>query len=94
MEIWIVADVDALSRFYGQGFAPNSLPRRVNLEEEPKVDVYNKLMRATRTTLKGAYGKSRHASQLLQSIDPTQVAARCPRFAILTSWLEETIVAT
>jgi len=93
METWIVADVDALRRFYGQGFAPNSLPRRVNLEEEPKVDVYDKLMRATRTTQKGEYGKIRHASQLLQSIDPTQVATRCPWFAILMRWLEETIVA-
>lgn len=93
METWIVADRDALRRFYGQGFVPNSLPRRVNLEEEPKMDVYDKLMRATRATQKGEYGKIRHASQLLQSIDPTQVAARCPRFAILMRWLEETIVA-
>jgi hypothetical protein len=93
METWIVADMAALRRFYGQGFAPNSLPRRVNLEEEPKVDVYEKLVRATRATQKGEYSKIQHASQLLQNIDPTQVAARCPRFAILTRWLGETIVA-
>ena len=24
METWIVADIDALAKFYGQGFAPNS----------------------------------------------------------------------
>jgi len=93
METWIVADVDALRRFYGQGFATNSLPRRVNLEEEPKVDVYNKLMMATRATQKGEYGKIRHASRLLQNIDPIQVETHCPRFAILMRWLEESIVA-
>ena len=93
METWIVADVDALRRFYGQDFVPNSLPRRVNLEEEPKVDVYSKLMWATRATQKGEYAKIRHASQLLQRINPTQVAVRCPRFAILMRWLEETIAA-
>lgn len=93
METWIVADRDALRNFYGQGFAPNSLPRRENLEEEPKEDVYDKLMMATRATQKGEYGKIRHASLLLQRINPTQVAAHCPRFAILMRWLEETILA-
>jgi hypothetical protein len=93
METWIVADRDALINFYGQGFAPNSLPRRENLEEEPKKDVYDKLVMATRATQKGEYGKIRHASLLLQRINHTRVVARCPRFAILMRWLEETIVA-
>jgi hypothetical protein len=93
METWIVADRGALRNFYGPRLALNSLPRRVNLEEEPKVDVYGKLMRATRATQKGEYGKIRHASQLLQRINPTQVAERCPRFAILIRWLEKTIAA-
>lgn len=91
MEAWIVADAAALAGYYGQGFASNVLPARPNLEEEPKLDVYDKLARATRNTQKGEYGKIRHASQLLQCIDAAKVAQRCPRFATFTRWLDETI---
>jgi hypothetical protein len=93
METWIVADEDALEEFYRQRFVRNALPTRLNLEEEPKKDVYDKLAKATRATQKGEYGKIKHASQLLQRIDPAKIAQRCPRFALLTSWLEQTIAA-
>lgn len=91
MEAWIVADADALARFYGQGFARNALPARQDLEEEPKQDVCDKLARATRHTQKGDYEKIRHASKLLQEIAPDKVALRCPRFATLTHYLNEAI---
>lgn len=91
MEAWIVADPDALARFYGQRFARKALPVRQNLEEEPKQDVYHKLARATRKTQKGEYGKIKHASQLLQRIDTTKVARRCPRFSTFTGWLTASI---
>jgi predicted metal-dependent HD superfamily phosphohydrolase len=91
MEAWIVADVDALVKYYGQGFARNVLPVRQNLEDEPKLDLYDKLARATRNTQKGEYGKIKHASQILQRIDATKVVARCPRFATFTRWLTEAI---
>lgn len=93
MEAWIVADPDALAAYYGQGFAPNILPARPNLEDEPKPDVYDKLARATRDTKKGEYGKIKHASQLLQRIDPAKVSHRCPRFVSLTRVLEQIIEA-
>ena len=93
MEAWIVADPGAVAVYYGQGFSPTVLPARPNLEEEPKPDVKDKLARATRGTQKGEYGKIKHASQLLQRIDPTRVAHRCPRFASLMRWLEQTIEA-
>lgn len=91
MEAWIVADAEALAKYYGQGFASNVLPVRQNLEDEPKLDIYDKLARATRNTQKGEYGKIRHASQILQRIDATKVAQRCPHFATFTSWLTESI---
>ena len=93
MEAWIVADPDALAAYYGQGFSPNVLPARPNLEEEPKPDVNDKLARATRDTQKGEYGKIKHASHLLQRIDPARVTRRCSRFATLMRWLEQTIEA-
>jgi hypothetical protein len=91
MEAWIVADAEALAKYYGQGFVDNVLPARQNLEDEPKLDIYDKLARATRNTQKGEYGKIRHASQILQRIDTTKVAQRCPRFATFTRWLTESI---
>lgn len=91
MEAWIVADPDALARFYGQRFARRILPARQNLEEERKQDVCSKLERATRSTQKGKYEKIKHASQLLQRIDTAKVAQRCPRFATFTGWLTASV---
>ena len=93
MEAWIIADPETLAAFYGQDFLRNAVPVRLNLEDEPKLDVYATLTRATRNTQKGEYGKIRHASQLLQRIDPARVAQRCPRFASLTRWLDQAIEA-
>jgi uncharacterized protein DUF4276 len=93
METWLVADPAKLQTFYGKEFAGAALPSRSNLEEESKPDIYAKLTKATRDTQKGPYGKIKHASQLLQKIDPAKVANRCPRFALLTNWLDVTIEA-
>jgi hypothetical protein len=95
MEAWIVADPEALKTFYGQYFARNALPTRQNLEEEAKQDIYDKLAKATgdKRIAKKTYGKIKHASQLLQQIDPAKVAIRCPRFGVFTRWLEQIINA-
>lgn len=89
METWIVADPDALEMFYQQNFRRERLPQRMNLEEEPKEDVYLKLEKATEGTQKGRYGKISHASKLLAVINPSKIANRCPRFLIFRSWLGE-----
>ncbi|MDR0902429.1 MAG: DUF4276 family protein, partial [Opitutaceae bacterium] len=39
METWIVADPEALTRYYGQKFQASALPNRQNLEEEPKPQI-------------------------------------------------------
>jgi hypothetical protein len=93
MEAWIVADPDALAQFYGQYFGRNLLPTRPNIEEEPKRDIYDKLDRATsdRRITKGQYGKIKHASQLLQRIEPSKLIPRCPRFFTFTQWLGQAI---
>ena len=80
MEAWLVADADALSAFYGQGFRAASLPQRPNLEEEPKVDLYAKLAAATAGAKRGPYAKA-HGWELIGKVDPAKVRARCPAAA-------------
>jgi hypothetical protein len=40
MESWFLADRQALSDYYGEGFLHNSLPRQPNIEKIPKEDVF------------------------------------------------------
>ena len=77
MEAWIVADPEALRRYYGQRFHERALPRAADLESAGKQDVENSLQRATARTQKGRYRKIAHASDLLKRIDPERVKARC-----------------
>ena len=78
MEAWLVADPVALASYYGKDFKAGQLPKRANLEEEPKHDVYRALERATESTSKGRYGKIKHASVLLTLVDSGKAIARCP----------------
>ncbi|MGE5546299.1 MAG: DUF4276 family protein [Solirubrobacterales bacterium] len=91
MEAWIVADPDALAAYYGRGFKANVLPQRQNLEDEPKLDVAEKLSAATRGTQKGEYQKIRHASELLERVSPDRAKARCSRCKRLFEKLGELI---
>lgn len=78
MEAWLVADPDALAGYYQKGFESNRLPKRANLEEEPKASIYSSLEMATKKTQKGAYGKVKHAPTLLALVDSAKARSRCP----------------
>jgi hypothetical protein len=77
MEAWLVADPEALAEYYDQGFNANALPKRINLEEEPKLQIYAALENATRQTQKGSYGKIKHASELLKRVSQQKAKNRC-----------------
>lgn len=79
-EAWLAADASALEDHYGEGFKAGKLPKRANLEEEPKRSLVAKLTSATKATLKGGYSKS-HAFDLVGKIDPSKVRERCPTYA-------------
>ena len=93
METWIVADPEALARYYGQGFNVGKLPQQRDLEQEPKTSVENALKDATRRTGKGVYHKIRHASELLKRLDQARVKERCPHCKRLFEELDQIIEA-
>jgi hypothetical protein len=87
-EAWFVADTEALSQFYGQGFRASAIPRNPDVEQIAKDALEPSLKNATRDTTKGEYHKTKHAWKILASIDPDKVrraARHCERlFATLT----------
>jgi len=94
MDAWLVADMEALERYYGQGFNANPIPKNPNVEDIPKQRLETALKRATRNTTKREYHKIRHGPQILARIDPSKVrkaAKHCDRlFKILAEKLETT----
>ncbi len=78
VEAWFFADVDALEKFYGQGFQRNSLSKRKNVEEIPKAEHLPQLEAATRGTSKGRYHKIDHPPKLLETVSPVIVRSRAP----------------
>jgi Domain of unknown function (DUF4276) len=88
MEAWLVADHDALSKFYGQGFNANALPRNPNVQQIGKPDLEAALKQATRRTVKGEYHKIHHGPKILSQLDVAKVrraATHCDRlFMTLT----------
>ena len=92
MEAWFVADIEALSQFYGQGFRSNAIPGYADVEQIAKDDLEPCLKNATHDTAKGEYHKGRHAWKLLKIIDPNKVrraSRHCKRlFDTLTAKLQ------
>lgn len=79
METWFLADMDAVSRYFGRGFDRKSLPQRQDIEAIPKDDVLNALTRATRRCGKAKqYRKGRHSFAVLGALDPSRVADASP----------------
>ncbi len=82
MEAWLVADRDGLSRFYGQRFNANAIPRNPNVEQIGKQDLESALREATRHTAKGEYHKIHHGPKILSQLDVARVrraATHCHR---------------
>lgn len=78
METWFLADRDALATFYGEGFTAGALPKRLDIENISKKDVFDGLSNATRhTQSKGEY-KKKHSFDLLSMIDPDKLRKASP----------------
>jgi hypothetical protein len=78
MEAWLIADINALKKFYGQGFKEKSIPKNPNVEQIDKQQLEPSLKAATRKTSKGEYHKIQHASKLLALLNVDKVRAAAP----------------
>jgi hypothetical protein len=91
VEAWLVADIEALQRYYGDGFNSNSIPRTVNVEQIDKPTLYSSLDAATRRTTKGVYHKIRHGPEILGRLDVSKVRKRAAHCERLFALLEEKV---
>ncbi len=90
METWFLADKDALARYFGDGFNPNALPRRSEIEDIPKYDLHKGLKNATRQCAgMGAYHKGRNSFAILAQLNPKRVTVDAPHAARLIETLIE-----
>ncbi len=80
MESWLIADRNAVSGFYGQGFKATVLAAPGTLiETVAKQDVLTKLGQATKgTKTKGPYSKGAHSFDLLKSLDAKLLCKASP----------------
>lgn len=78
MESWFLADKETLTKFFGQKFNGNALPKQTKVEEVSKKDIYDGLKSATSATQKGKYGKGAHSFSILENIDPKKIIKASP----------------
>ncbi len=85
MEAWFIADIDALKKYYGQGFKENAILKHQNVENIAKDLLEPSLKAASCNTTKGEYKKIQHAAKLLEMVDVAQVriaSSYCDRLFI------------
>lgn len=81
-EAWLIADIDTLEQFYGQGFIAAPIPKNLDVEQIEKRTLYSSLKAATRMTTKGEYHKIHHGPKLLERLNVSRVrsaARHCDR---------------
>jgi len=78
MEAWFLADRATLTQYYGDNFRDTALPGNPKIEEVLKNDLLDGLARATETTSKKRYHKTRHGFDILERLDPYSVQQRSP----------------
>ena len=87
MEAWFLADKEALAAYFGDGFNPNALPGRLEIEQVSKSEVEKGLKMASRQSKKGRYDKGSHSFGILAELDPRKVTDASPHAKRLISTL-------
>jgi hypothetical protein len=90
METWIIADRDALKRFFGQCLRKNRLLPQIGLEARLRQDVQDALAQATRDCgRRKAYSKGRRSFQLLAELNSETLRKYLPHFIRFLSALDQ-----
>lgn len=89
MEAWLIADKEALARFYGPGFREGVLPQHAHVEQIDKNTLLSAIQAATRHTSKGEYHKIRHGCVLLAHLESAKVRRAAPHCERLFITLEQ-----
>jgi hypothetical protein len=91
MEAWLAADPIALAAYFGSGFRRDQLPAPNRIEDTHRVELVERLQRASRSTTKGSYDKGRDSYEILGRLNPAHVRQRCPSADRLLRALETLI---
>jgi hypothetical protein len=91
MEEWIIADVEALRAFYGQGFQQSAIPGTKEVERIDKDRLLEAMTAASRQTQKGPYHKIHHGPKLLARVDPRVVRPKAPHCQRLFAAVQKVI---
>ncbi len=78
MVTWLIADREALQKFFHDCWRDNALPQWPTLESIDRKRAFNALIQATAACEKKSYAKGRVSFDLLKAINPQKVAAACP----------------
>jgi hypothetical protein len=73
VETWLVADQDALQKFFKRGFNQRLIPT-TNLEARSKDDIENVLRKATKDSPMGPY-RHGQAHEIIEVVNPAKVKA-------------------
>ena len=79
METWIVADRSTLREHYGDELGESALPSLVDLEQQLRHDVQEKLIHATRDC-SNSYKKGKRSFEILGKLTPSTLEKHLPSF--------------
>ena len=91
MESWLIADIEALKKFYGHDFNENKIPDNKNVEDISKATIKVSLRAATSKTQKGRYHKINHGPKILELVDTQKVKKAAPHCKRMFTLLSEKI---
>ena len=88
MESWFLADLDAVKQILGGEFCESALPGRTNIEDNPKQDVLDGLVKASKRC-REKYDKNKRSFKILGLLNPQKVREKSPHCDRMLRILEE-----
>ncbi|HOZ62659.1 MAG TPA: DUF4276 family protein [Smithellaceae bacterium] len=87
METWLLADPDALRRYFGSKCKIEKIPAWMNLEVIDKQRIFDTLQQITADCGVKVYAKGKVSFELLGTISPEKVKEKCPNAKRLLDFL-------